>query len=585
MLGTLPDFLISCCRARGPDGRLRSGAHLEHRLPARSSSCSRWSPRSASSLWLSALNVLYRDVQYIIPFLVQLWMFLSPVIYPMSKIEHVPGWVQVIYNLNPMTGVIGGFRWALFGRAGARSTLLGLGRRRAGRPGGRPLLLPAHGARLRRRGVTDERLAISISGLGKRYKIGAVAGRSRDPARRDHERRGGACAPPAPRRVVDGTRQHALGAPRRQLRRRGGAGHRHHRPQRRRQEHAAQDPLAHHRAHDGRGAHPRPRRQPARGGHRVPPGAHRAREHLPERRDPGHDARRDRPQVRRASSSFSEIGEFLDTPVKRYSSGMFVRLAFAVAAHLEPEILLVDEVLAVGDLSFQRKCLGQMERDRRLGPHGLLREPQHERRPQPVHPLRPDRRRPPCGRRPDRGRGARLHRPADVRVGRAAGPDATPRQGRRAPHHRAARARPAGQGGRAVPQQGRAHRRDRRPGLSRQPGLPGRVRPGLRQRSGVPHAGTRTATRSTGRSCRSVSRRCAAPCRQVCSTRAATASSRRPTSIEATGSSTATTRSGSRSSRTIPNRRSSGCGAPVRSLPCSSGSRLRPSGLRLRLLR
>ena len=58
---------------------------------------------------------------------------------------------------------------------------------------------------------------------------------------------------------------------------------------------------------------------------------------------------------------FSEIGEFLDTPVKRYSSGMFVRLAFAVAAHLEPEILLVDEVLAVGDLGFQRKCLGKME--------------------------------------------------------------------------------------------------------------------------------------------------------------------------------------------------------------------------------
>ena len=63
---------------------------------------------------------------------------------------------------------------------------------------------------------------------------------------------------------------------------------------------------------------------------------------------------------------FSEIGEFLDTPVKRYSSGMFVRLAFAVAAHLDPEILLVDEVLAVGDLSFQRKCLGQDGGDRRL---------------------------------------------------------------------------------------------------------------------------------------------------------------------------------------------------------------------------
>jgi lipopolysaccharide transport system ATP-binding protein len=59
--------------------------------------------------------------------------------------------------------------------------------------------------------------------------------------------------------------------------------------------------------------------------------------------------------------AFSEIEKFLDTPVKHYSSGMYVRLAFAVAAHLEPEILLIDEVLAVGDAAFQRKCLGKME--------------------------------------------------------------------------------------------------------------------------------------------------------------------------------------------------------------------------------
>lgn len=57
---------------------------------------------------------------------------------------------------------------------------------------------------------------------------------------------------------------------------------------------------------------------------------------------------------------FAEIGRFLDTPVKRYSSGMYVRLAFAVAAHLEPEILIVDEVLAVGDAGFQSKCLGKI---------------------------------------------------------------------------------------------------------------------------------------------------------------------------------------------------------------------------------
>jgi lipopolysaccharide transport system ATP-binding protein len=58
---------------------------------------------------------------------------------------------------------------------------------------------------------------------------------------------------------------------------------------------------------------------------------------------------------------FAEVEKFLDTPVKRYSSGMYVRLAFAVAAHLEPEILVVDEVLAVGDAQFQKKCLGKME--------------------------------------------------------------------------------------------------------------------------------------------------------------------------------------------------------------------------------
>lgn len=59
--------------------------------------------------------------------------------------------------------------------------------------------------------------------------------------------------------------------------------------------------------------------------------------------------------------AFAEVEQFLDTPVKRYSSGMYMRLAFAVAAHLEPEILVVDEVLAVGDAAFQKKCLGKMQ--------------------------------------------------------------------------------------------------------------------------------------------------------------------------------------------------------------------------------
>src|SRR5262249_50516862 len=70
--------------------------------------------------------------------------------------------------------------------------------------------------------------------------------------------------------------------------------------------------------------------------------------------------------------SFAEIDQFLDTPVKRYSSGMQVRLAFSVAAHLEPEILVVDEALAVGDVAFQRKCMDHMNRLARSGITVLL---------------------------------------------------------------------------------------------------------------------------------------------------------------------------------------------------------------------
>jgi lipopolysaccharide transport system ATP-binding protein len=70
--------------------------------------------------------------------------------------------------------------------------------------------------------------------------------------------------------------------------------------------------------------------------------------------------------------AFAEVEKFIDTAVKRYSSGMYVRLAFAVAAHLNPEILLVDEVLAVGDASFQRKCLGKMDEVTQTGRTVLL---------------------------------------------------------------------------------------------------------------------------------------------------------------------------------------------------------------------
>ena len=72
---------------------------------------------------------------------------------------------------------------------------------------------------------------------------------------------------------------------------------------------------------------------------------------------------------------FSGVEKFIDTPVKRYSSGMYLRLAFAVAAHLEPEILVVDEVLAVGDAEFQRKCLGKMNDVAQEGQDGPICKP------------------------------------------------------------------------------------------------------------------------------------------------------------------------------------------------------------------
>src|SRR5581483_11321049 len=64
---------------------------------------------------------------------------------------------------------------------------------------------------------------------------------------------------------------------------------------------------------------------------------------------------------------FAEVEQFLDTPVKHFSSGMYMRLAFSVASHLDPEILVIDEVLAVGDAAFQKKCLGRMSEVSRAG--------------------------------------------------------------------------------------------------------------------------------------------------------------------------------------------------------------------------
>ena len=81
---------------------------------------------------------------------------------------------------------------------------------------------------------------------------------------------------------------------------------------------------------------------------------------------------------------FAEVEKFIDTPVKLYSSGMYVRLAFSVAAHLEPEILLVDEVLAVGDAAFQKKCLGKMGDVAKEGRTVVLDQSQHGCHPESV---------------------------------------------------------------------------------------------------------------------------------------------------------------------------------------------------------
>ena len=104
---------------------------------------------------------------------------------------------------------------------------------------------------------------------------------------------------------------------------------------------------------------------------------------------------------------FAGVATFLDTPVKRYSSGMYVRLAFSVAAHLEPEILLVDEVLAVGDAEFQQRCLGRMEEFSALRPHGRLRLPPDAVGRAAVRPRDPARRR---RGRPRRARATRSSR-------------------------------------------------------------------------------------------------------------------------------------------------------------------------------
>ena len=272
-----------------------------------------------------------------------------------------PSTWQWILSLNPLTGVIAGFagRFSATPPAGstaAVSSPLPL------RSSATALVLPQLRAPLRGHDLMAP--AISVRGAVEALPASVrSAGRLRHAARRF----------PGPRAsLAPGKRAAArsLGAAGRVVRRRAGRGRRDHRPQRRGQEHAAQvlsritEPTAGRATIRGRVG------SAARGRHRLPSRADRPRERLPQRRDPRHERR----EIARKFDEiveFAGVEPFIDTPVKRYSSGMYVRLAFAVAAHLEPEILLVDEVLAVGDAEFQRKCLGRME-DRQVGPHVLF---------------------------------------------------------------------------------------------------------------------------------------------------------------------------------------------------------------------
>ena len=241
-------------------------------------------------LLLAAVNVRYRDVRYMIPVFLQVLPLLSGV---MFAVDQIPEKWQWILSLNPMTSVIAGWRWAMLdasppepgpGRRWRRRRARAL-RRRARR-------LPLVRAALRGHDLMS--IAIEVDSLSKKYRLGeyqAAYGTLRETIVH------------ATRRLT-GREHHRpargdLGAPRRLVRRSRGPGAGHHRPQRRREVDAPEDP------HEDRGADgrarrdPRPRRQPARGRNRLQPGAHRAREHLPERGDPRHEAPGDRAALRR----------------------------------------------------------------------------------------------------------------------------------------------------------------------------------------------------------------------------------------------------------------------------------------------
>ena len=324
-------------------------------------------------LLLAALTVKYRDFRYVVPFVVQLGLFVSPVAFVTSQ---VPERWRAVYALNPMVGIIDGFRWAILGTAldpaGARHG----GARDTGGSGVGHVVFPAHRARLRRCDLGLQFAAcsgchhviVTAERLGKRYRLRhqqrerLCDAARRHRGRRRHRRWRGSTAGArgagatedfwalrdvsfevAPGEVVG-----IIG--------RNGAG----KSTLLKILSRITEPTTGRVTLDGRVAS---LLEVGTGFHPELTG----RENIFLN---GAILGMTRAEIRRKFDeivAFAEVERFLDTPVKRYSSGMYVRLAFAVAAHLEPEILVVDEVLAVGDAEFQKKCLGKMHEVSRGG--------------------------------------------------------------------------------------------------------------------------------------------------------------------------------------------------------------------------
>ena len=310
------DFLITFLHPARDDGVVPVRAGLADPRCCRASCCSRSSPASAPALWLTALNVKYRDFRYVIPFIVQFGLYVSPVGFSSSV---VPAEWRLLYSLNPMVGVIDGFRWCILGGQSSPIYLPG-SRGEPCRRGVFPVVrhspLPQDGKKLCRSDLSDDKAAdtcqtliISVENLSKRYLVGHRGatrnGQASYTALRDvigqelrnfGRKAGDLAARPADRagrhdRGILGAQEMSTSRSRRArfgIIGRNGAG----------KSTLLKILSPHHRADRGPRHLARPRREPARSRHRISSRTDRAREHLPQRRDPRHD-----PRARSAKSS------------------------------------------------------------------------------------------------------------------------------------------------------------------------------------------------------------------------------------------------------------------------------------------